>query len=242
MEEHEFFLSEPINAAVGKILSIAGYHAQHGQKIVPDHIILMLLVALIIIAFAAYLRSRLSVEKPGGAQHMIEGLVEGLKAQQESIIGHHEYKRYLPFLATLGLFIMLSNLIGLLPYFQSPTANTNLTFGCAIIAFCYYHWQGVRKQGLLHYLKHFAGPIPLMAPLMIPIEIISHFSRILSLGVRLFANIYGEDMVIAVFAFLFPLILPLPLMFLAVFTSVLQAYVFVLLTIIYLAGGVAEEH
>ncbi|MBI1746475.1 MAG: F0F1 ATP synthase subunit A [Acidobacteria bacterium] len=242
MEEHEFFLSEPINLVVGKVLSLMGVNVRHGDKIVPDHMILMLLVGLIIIVFAVYLRRRLSVDRPGAAQHMIESLVEALRQQQESIIGHHDYKRYLPFLGTLGLFILISNLIGLIPYFQSPTANTNLTFGCAIIAFLYYHWQGIRKQGLWHYLKHFAGPIWWLAPLMIPIEIISHFSRILSLGVRLFANIYGEDMVIAVFAFLFPLLLPLPLMFLAVFTSVLQAFVFVLLTIIYLAGVVAEEH
>jgi F-type H+-transporting ATPase subunit a len=118
----------------------------------------------------------------------------------------------------------------------------NVTAGCALVVFLYYNYLGIRKQGLLGYLKHFCGPVAWMAPLMIPIEIISHLARPFSLTVRLFANIYGEELIIVVFFSLLPLILPLPIMGLAIFTSFLQAFIFMVLTMIYVAGAVAEEH
>ena len=117
-----------------------------------------------------------------------------------------------------------------------------MTVGCALVVFLYYNYLGVRKQGLVSYLKHFAGPVPLMAPLMVPIEIISHLARPFSLSVRLFANIFGEHQVVAVFFGLVPFIIPLPIMALGVFASFLQAFIFMVLTMIYIAGAVSEEH
>ena len=144
--------------------------------------------------------------------------------------------------ATIGTFILFMNLLGLIPGFMPPTSRINVTAGCALVVFLYYNYLGIKKQGVLKYLKHFAGPVPLLAPLMIPVEIISHLARPFSLSVRLFANIYGEELIIAVFFSLLPLFLPLPIMALAIFTSFLQAFIFMVLTMIYIAGAVAEEH
>ena len=131
--------------------------------------------------------------------------------------------------------------MGLVPGFMSPTSKLNVTAGCALTVFIYYHWQGVKAQGLLKYLKHFMGPIPLLAPLMVPIEIISHFSRPLSLSMRLFGNIFAEELLILIMASIIPFLLPLPFMAIAIITAVVQAYVFVLLSCIYIAGAVAHE-
>ncbi len=246
MQEHELWIGKKFDAIFGpllaRVLTRLGFHIQPGVRVIPDHVVMSILIAMILIALAIYIRSKLSVDQPGKAQHLFESYVEAIRTFMDSIIGHHDYRLYLPFLATLGLFILFGNLIGLIPSFVSPTSNYNVTVGLAIVTFLYYHWQGIKKQGVLKYLKHFAGPVWWLTPLMLPIEIISHLSRILSLSVRLFANIFGEDMIIMVFGLLFPFILPLPIMFLSVFTSVLQAFVFVLLTITYLAGVLAEEH
>jgi F-type H+-transporting ATPase subunit a len=144
-------------------------------------------------------------------------------------------------IGTLGLFILCSNLLGLIPGFMSPTSKLNVPVGCALTVFVYYHYQGMKAQGVLKYLKHFSGPIPLLAPLMVPIEIISHFSRPVSLSIRLFSNIYAEEMLIVVIASLIPYFLPLPFMVLALITGSLQTFVFMLLACIYIAGAVAHE-
>ena len=181
------------------------------------------------------------LEKPGRIQQILELVVEFLNGQLEEIIGHGA-KKYLPMVATIGIFILLMNLCGQIPGFSSPTSSINVTVGCALVVFLYYNYLGVRKQGLVPYLKHFAGPVPLMAPLMVPIEIISHLARPFSLSVRLFANIFGEHQVVAVFFGLVPFIVPLPIMALGVFASFLQAFIFMVLTMIYIAGAVSEEH
>ncbi len=116
-----------------------------------------------------------------------------------------------------------------------------MTFGCAVVVFFYYHWQGIRSQGLFKYLKHFTGPIPLLAPLLLPIEIISHFSRPVSLSIRLFGNIFAEELLILVIASIIPFFVPLPFMAIAIFTATIQAFVFVLLACIYIGGAVAHE-
>jgi len=124
---------------------------------------------------------------------------------------------------------------------MSPTSKLNVTVGCALTVFTYYHWQGIKSQGVFKYLKHFMGPIPLIAPLMVPIEIISHFSRPVSLSIRLFGNIFAEELLIVITVSIIPFFLPLPFMAVAIFTAVIQAFVFVLLSCIYIAGAVAHE-
>jgi F-type H+-transporting ATPase subunit a len=132
--------------------------------------------------------------------------------------------------------------MGLIPIFKSPTANINVTFSCALTVFIYYHSQGIRKQGIFNYLKHFAGPVLWLAPIMIPIEVIGHFARPVSLSFRLFGNIFGEDTIILILAGLVPFIVPLPMMLLAVFTSLIQTLVFIMLSSVYIAGAIAHEH
>lgn len=243
---HELLLSKWVNALLGGpvagLLSSLGFHVDPAHPIIPDHVIMCFVVVLCLTLGALWFRSRIRVEDPGRLQLALEAIVGGLLSMLEEYVGH-KGRRFLALVGTLGVFILCGNLLGLVPGFMSPTSNLNVTVGCAVVSFLYYNFQGVREQGLRHYLKHFVGPIPLMAPIMIPIEIISHFSRILSLSFRLFGNIFGEELVILILASLVPFLVPLPMMFFAIFTGVLQAFVFVMLTTIYLQGAVAtEEH
>lgn len=185
-------------------------------------------------------RSRLSVETPGALQHIFEGVHGFVSGQCEEIIGHHS-EGFVPFLTALGFFILGCNLIGLIPTLESPTAVAVVPLGCAICAFVYYQAQGFKHAGPA-YLKHFAGPMPVLAPLMIPIEIISHLARMLSLTIRLYANMFAGDMVTLVFFSLVPVGVPVLFLGLHLGVSFLQTYIFVLLTTVYLAGAVADEH
>jgi F-type H+-transporting ATPase subunit a len=153
--------------------------------------------------------------------------------------------RHVGIVGTLGLFILTGNYMGLVPGLMAPTTNINVTLGCALTTWVYYHLQGVKEQGLVAYLKHFAAPpgAPLfIAPIVLPIEIISHLSRVLSLSLRLFGNIFGEELVILILFSIVPLIVPLPMMFLGLVTGGLQAFIFVMLSTIYLGGAVAAGH
>ncbi len=199
------------------------------------------LVALIMLLLFVLVRSSFSVDNPGGLQHVFEGLNGFITGQSEEIIGHHS-AGFTPFLSALFLFILLCNLIGLIPGFESPTAVPTVPLGCAICAWCYYNWHGIKAQGVGGYVKHFMGPMPALAPLMIPIEIISHLARMLSLTIRLFANMFAGDMVTLVFFSLVPVGIPVIFLGLHVGVSLLQAYIFTLLTTVYLAGAVAHEH
>jgi F-type H+-transporting ATPase subunit a len=190
------------------------------------------------------------VETPGAWQHLVESVREFIRGQSKEIIGHHS-EGFTPFLMTLGMFILASNLLGMIPGFVSPTANPSVPLGCAVMAFCYYNLQGVLKQGLVHYAAHFAGPadpsmslfirLPL-AMIMVPIELISHSARMLSLTVRLYANIFAGDMVTLVFFSLVPIVIPVAFLLLHVGVSLLQSYIFVLLTTVYLVDSVGGEH
>jgi len=242
--EHHFWFSSLLNKLLGPAVvyigGLLGAEFQNPAEPIPSAVAHLLLVAVLLMVFFWWLRRKLSVESPSGWQHILEVVVLGVRDLMDSIIGPHG-RKYLPFHISLGTFIFLSNLIGLVPELESPTANINVTAGCAIIVFLYYNWIGIREQGLLNYLKHFAGPVIFIAPLMIPVEILSHLARPFSLSVRLFANIFGEDMIIIVLTALLPFILPLPIMSLAIFTSLLQAFVFVILSIVYISGA-AEQH
>ena len=253
MEEHSFLIAEQVNKIFGPLVAplkhafcstVYGWFGKTyvpAEKIIPDHVVFAVIVFLFCCIFFPLMRRSFSMEKPGKVQQILELVVEFLNSQLEEIIGHGG-KKYLPLIATLGVFIFLMNMVGLIPGFMPPTSNMNVTAGCALTVFFFYNYVGIKKQGLLKYLKHFCGPVWWLFFLMIPIEIISHMARPFSLTVRLFANIYGEELIIVVFFSLLPLILPLPIMGLAIFTSFLQAFIFMVLTMIYVAGAVAEEH
>lgn len=199
-----------------------------------------LLVFIFLLVLFLLVRSRLSVESPGGLQHSFESIEGFVVSQSHEIIGHH-VEHYTPFFAILFIFILICNLIGLIPGFESPTGVPAVPLGCAICAFFYYHTQGFRHSGI-GYLKHFLGPIPALAPLMLPIELISHFARLLSLTVRLWANIFAGDLITLVFFSMIPIGVPIVFSGLHIVVAVLQAYVFMLLAIIYVSGAVSEEH
>jgi len=199
-----------------------------------------LLVFLFLIALFVLASSRLSVDQPGALQHVFEWAHGFVQGQSHEIIGHHS-EGYTPFLLTLGFFILFCNLLGLVPGFESPTATPVVPLGCAICSFVYYQTQGFKHAGI-GYLKHFAGPFWWLAWLMIPIELISHFARMMSLTIRLYANMFAGDMVTLVFFSLVPIGIPILFLGLHIAVSLLQTYIFVLLSTVYLAGAVAEEH
>ena len=200
-----------------------------------------LLVVTGLMVFFVLVRMRLSAENPGALQHTAEMLNEFIGGQSEEIIGHHS-ERFTPFLATLFVFILIANLIGLIPTLASPTANPSVPLGLALLAWLYYHLHGIRKQGPWRYFLHFFGPVWWLGWLMFPIEVVSHCARALSLTIRLYANIFAGDMVTLVFFSLIPIGIPVIFLLLHVGVSLLQAYIFVLLTTVYLSGAVAEEH
>lgn len=225
---------------VDSLLHAVGVQPLYPKAPITNFVAMQILVAIFLVAFFALVRSRLSVDHPGGLQHIMEGAESFINDQSHSIIGPHS-EGYTAFLVALGFFILICNLIGMIPGFDSPTAVPSVPLGCAIVAFFYYHVQGFKKSGVA-YLKHFAGPFWWLALLMVPIEIISHLARVLSLTVRLFANMFAGDMVTLVFFSLIPIGVPIAFLGLHIGVSLLQTYIFVLLTTVYLQGAVGEEH
>jgi F-type H+-transporting ATPase subunit a len=200
----------------------------------------IVVVAFLMVVFAL-LRARLSADRPGTLQHTFELVYEFVKGQAEDQVGHAAH-RYLAFFGTIFLFILTSNLIGLVPCFESPTMSPSVTAGCAMATFAYYNLVGVIAQGPLRYLGHFCGPLWWLAPLMFPIEIISHLARLLSLTVRLYANMFAGEQVTLVFLNLTKFAVPVIFMGLHIFVGVVQAYIFMLLAMVYVGGAVAHDH
>jgi len=235
MEHESSILYAPVNAL---------WHAvQHRFAWdIPDHVIMAFLV-LVISAIVFPLASRsISRDNPGSFQHILEMVVGGVKDLLHDIIGHHG-DRYLYIIGGFMVFIFISNIFGIFFFLQPPTSNINTTFALSLSAFLYFNTEGIRRQGLVHYLKHFMGPIPLLAPLMFPIEMIGNFARILSLGMRLFGNILGEHTATGIFMGMLPFVLPWPMMGLGIFGAFLQTFVFIMLTMVYISGAIAaEEH
>jgi F-type H+-transporting ATPase subunit a len=235
MEHESSILFGPVNAL---------WHAvQHRFAWdIPDHVIGALLVLVLSLIFFPLITRNLSRDNPGPAQQILELVVEGLRNLLHDVVGHGA-ERFLYIIGGFATFIFLCNIFGLFFFLQPPTSNLNTTFALSITAFLYYNWQGIRAQGLLHYIKHFAGPVWWLAPLMFPIELIGNFARILSLGMRLFGNILGEHTATGIFMGLVPLIVPWPMMGLGIFGALLQTFVFIMLTMVYISGAVAaEEH
>lgn len=241
--EHSLFIVDFFNKIVGKplafLLGLAGIEIKNPEHLVPDYIVMCLIVAAVLILFFGLASRRLNII-PSKLQGFLELIIQAFEKLLVEIIGERG-KKYLPLVATIGLFILVCNLLGLVPGLMSPTSKLNVTLGCALVVFVYYHWQGIKSQGLFKYLKHFTGPIPLLAPLLLPIELISHFSRPVSLSIRLFGNIFAEELLIIVIASIIPFFVPLPFMAIALFTATIQAFVFVLLACIYIGGAVADE-
>jgi F-type H+-transporting ATPase subunit a len=241
--EHSLVIVELFNRLfsrpVAALLALAGIRVKNPAQCIPDYIVMCLLVATFL-SVGLWLTARKRQLVPGKLQNVLELVIEFFEGQLTDIIGP-QGKKFLPVIGTVGLFIFCSNLLGLVPGLMSPTSKLNVTIGCALTVFVYYHYQGIKAQGALKYLKHFMGPVPFLAPLMVPIELISHCSRPLSLSIRLFSNIFAEEVLIVVIASLIPYILPLPFMALALFTGFLQAFVFVLLACIYISGAVAHD-
>ncbi|MGH9531352.1 MAG: F0F1 ATP synthase subunit A [Terriglobales bacterium] len=234
-------LNRLLGGAATALLESLGIHPHDPLHPFTNWMAMQGLVALVLILFFAFLRTRLSADNPGAWQHLMETVHEFVENQSRETIGHHS-ERFTPFLMALGLFIFSCNMIGLVPGFESPTANPAVPLGCAVSAFVYYNLQGIRRQGLVRYAAHFAGPMPWLAPLMFPIEVISHLARVMSLTIRLFANIFAGDMVTLVFFSLVPIGIPVLFYGLHIGVSFLQSFIFVLLTTVYLSGAVAEEH
>lgn len=215
-------------------------HVKHPQAPISNAVAMQVLVLIFLVLSFLLVRSRLSVDSPGGVQHAFEFIHEFVEGQSREIIGPHS-EGFTPFLVALAFFILICNLLGVIPGFESPTATPEVPLGCALCAFVYYQAQGFKHHGIA-YLKHFMGPMWWLAILMVPIEIISHLARVLSLTVRLFANMFAGDMVTMVFFSLIPIGVPILFLGLHIGVSLLQTYIFVLLTMVYLAGAVAEEH
>lgn len=216
----------------------------HGQPLSIlerfDHLLASVLAALVTILVVALMRRKMRVV-PGPLQQVMEFIVSFLREMLSDNIAHHSEK-YLPLVGTLGFFILLNNLFGLLPGMPSGTGNWNVTLGCALVVFGYYNFHGMKGQGFFKYWGHFAGPIWWLAPLMFPLELLGLFSRILSHSLRLFGNIAGEHVVSLIFFSLAPLLLPVPMMVMGLFFGLIQTFVFLMLTVIYISGAVAHEH
>jgi len=246
MQEHEVelwitvlfnrFLAAPLNA----LLNAVGHPAADPAHPWENWLAMEVLVVAIILVLFAVLRSRLSVENPGKLQLTFEAIYKFVAGQTDDAVEHG--RKYAPFFGALFVFILFMNLIGVIPGFESPTMTPAVPLGLAVAVFLYYHWMGLREQGVGKYLIHFAGPMPALAPLMVPIELISHLSRPLSLTVRLFANMFAGEKVTLTFLSLTFIAAPAVFMGLHVFVAFLQAYIFMLLAMIYVGGAVAHEH
>lgn len=243
MPEQLFFtrmLNQALAGPVTALLRTLHIEPQYPQAPITNSVAMEVLVVGFLLLLFILVRSRLSVESPGGLQHLFEGLHGFIEGQSRDVIGPHS-ERFTPFLVTLGLFILISNLFGVVPGLESPTGSPVVPLGCAICAFVYYQFQGLRNSGV-GYLKHFLGPVWWLSPLMLPLEIISHLARLMSLTIRLYANMFAGDMVTMVFFSLIPIGVPVIFLGLHIGVALLQAYIFVLLTTVYLAGAVATEH
>jgi F-type H+-transporting ATPase subunit a len=269
MPEQELWITKLVNLVLGKpaaaLLVALGFHPNPAEPI-PNHIAMELFVFLLFIIFFTWLRRRLSVERPGGAQQFMEVIITnsfrlGVKDMVDDFIGHGG-ERYIPMIGSIGVFILFMNLIGLVPTLTSPTAQYSVPLGCALLVFVYYNWCGLRKSGPVHYGRSFLGPMPMIAPLMFVVEIFSHIGRMISLTARLWANMLASETTYALFlaltiavsvffekmnpvgyvATIVPFFAPVVFMVLHILEAFVQAFVFTILPIIYVQGAVVEQH
>jgi F-type H+-transporting ATPase subunit a len=268
--EHPIWFTVWVNRVLGKpaLMLLAALHVKpnNPEFPIPNHIAMEILVFLFAIVFFTWLRGRISVERPGATQQCMEAILSngmnvGVRDLLDDNVGH-DGDKYVAMLGSIGIFVLIANLISLIPTLESPTAEVSVPFGLAIAVFIYYNWKGVVHHGPLGYGKHFLGPVLAMSPIMFPIELISNAARLLSLTVRLWVNMFVSEMLyglflgltLALFVFVeqlnkigyvlsvVPLFVPIIFIALHIFVAVLQAFVFTILPVIYVAGAVAEEH
>lgn len=270
MEEHILWVTVAVNRLLGKPAAalLAALHIQpaNPEYPIPNSVSMELLVFLVAVVFFLWLKARISAERPGATQQCMEMILTNpMGVGVRDLINdniHQGGERYLPLIGSIGIFILFCNLINIIPTLDAPTATVTVPLGCAIIVFIYYNFAGIAKNGPLGHGKHFLGPIPVMAPLMLPIELFSHSFRLLSLTVRLWVNMLVSEMLYVVFlsmmlgvyvelaklgsvgyaSAIFPLTIPLAFIILHIFVAILQAFVFTILPIIYIAGSVEEAH
>jgi len=245
-------LNAVLGGPVTALLSALGLPPADPAHPIPVYMAMEILVIALIMIMFAVVRARLSVDRPGKMQQLFELVYDGLGSLAEDIIGHGS-KVFVPLLFTLAVFIFICNIIGIIPTSASPTgyyvpgasfpmAGIYVTLGCSLVALCYYHYWGIRHHGVFGYLKTFMGPVIFIAPIMVPIELVSHLARGLSLSVRLFANMMAGTQVAGVFFLLVPVVIPAFFEALHIAVALLQAFIFIMLTMVYLGGAVSEEH
>lgn len=242
---HELWITALFNkylaGAGNAALSLVGLDAADPAKPWANYVTLQIVVFLALVVIFALLRPALSMKTPGAWQQFWELIYKFLRDQAEEIVGH-KGPLHLHAFATIFIFILAANLLGVFPTFESPTMFPPVPLGCALAAFLYYHVAGAMTVGFVKYLLHFAGPIWWLFIIMVPIEIISHLGRVLSLTVRLFANMFASENVFLVFVGMVPLGIPAIFLGEHIFKALLQAYIFALLMMVYVQGAVAEEH
>jgi F-type H+-transporting ATPase subunit a len=224
---------------VGALLPHDMDHNTHKMVIYIVHMLISATIALILVKVAM---SNLQMV-PRGTQNLMEAYIGGVLQMGIDVMGEENARRYVPLVATIGLFVAIANLIGVIPGFEAPTAFLEFALTLAITVFIYYNFEGIRRQGVIKYFKHFLGPVWWLYWLMFPIEIVSHFSRLVSLSFRLFGNVKGDDMFLMVILMLAPWFLPMIPFALLSFMALLQAFIFMMLTTVYLGSAVAiEDH
>jgi len=270
MEEQILGVTKLVNWLLGKpaavLLAVLHIQSSNPEYPIPNHIAMELVVFLFAAIFFLWLKVRISAERPGATQQCMEFFFTnpmslGVKDLLEDIVGHGN-ERYIPLLGTIGMFILFCNLVSVVPGFMSPTAEWSVPLGCAVVVFLFYNWIGIRKHGAGAYLKTLLGPVWWLSWLIAPVEMISHFARMLSLTVRLRANMYVSELIyvtflslcVALFGFLghlnpagyisgvVPIAIPMAMLIFHIFEAVLQAFIFTILAIIYLGLALAEEH
>jgi F-type H+-transporting ATPase subunit a len=233
-------LNTHLAGPVNNLLAALHIHPANPQAPINNAFSMELLVFCVLLLYFIAVRLSLNVEKPSVIQHAAEAINEFVSDQSQSIIGHG-YERFVSYISALLLFILFCNLIGLIPGLESPTANVVVPLGCALVTFVYYHYHGIRVHGF-SYVKQFLGPVWWLYPLMLPIEIISHCARVLSLTVRLYANMFAGDLVTLAFFSLIPAGIPVIFLGLHFGVALIQAYIFMVLAAVYLSMAVAHDH
>ncbi len=225
---------------MGELFTFFGLISENHIFIFVTH---MLLTAAIVLVLAKVAVSNLRVV-PTGTQNVLEAYLSGVLAMGSDVMGKEEARRYLPLVATIGLFVGVANIIGIIPGFEAPSAFLDFTLALALVVFFYYNFEGIRRNGVIAYFAHFMGPVWWLAWLMFPIEIVSHISRIISLSFRLFGNVKGDDMFLMVILMLAPWFLPIIPFALLTFMAFLQAFIFMMLTYVYIGGAIAvsDDH
>ena len=232
MHEAHSFLYRPVNDWLAPVLGFQ----------IPDHVIMGLFILILFAVFAPLFKRSISLEKPGRIQHFVETIIGGLNSLMEDVIGHGQARKYLPIIGAFTFFIFAANIMGLVFFLNPPTSNVNTTFALSITAFLFYNIEGIKKHGFFKYIRTLMGPVAALALFMFLVEAISHVVRIVSLGFRLFGNIFGEHTASGQFADLLPIVVPWPVMAIGIIGATMQTFIFVMLTIAYIGGAVSEEH